>query len=47
VYAHVNSVEDQEFLRAAVTASGLVAFVRNGAVLPRDSGDSDLVRVLA
>ena len=43
VQAHVDSVEDQEHLRAAVVAGGLVAFVRSGAVLPRDSGDSDLV----
>lgn len=42
VQAHVDSVEDQEHLRAAVVAGGLVAFVRSGAVLPRDSGDSDL-----
>ncbi|TFK84096.1 hypothetical protein K466DRAFT_554088 [Polyporus arcularius HHB13444] len=37
----VNSVEDQEDLRMQVTTSGLVAFVPNGAILPRGSGASD------
>lgn len=41
VKTHVESVEDQQALRAQLTARGLVAFVRNGAVLPRASGASD------
>ena len=39
---HVNCVEDQETLRRMVVESNLVAFIRNGAVLPRQSGTSDL-----
>jgi len=39
--AHLNSVEDQESLREQICAAGLVAFVRNGAILPRKSGASD------
>ncbi|KAL0587571.1 hypothetical protein ABG067_002867 [Albugo candida] len=42
VSAHVNSVEDQEALRSQLSAAELVAFVRNGAILPRQSGCSDL-----
>ncbi|KAI8808626.1 hypothetical protein BJ742DRAFT_771977 [Cladochytrium replicatum] len=41
VSAFVDSIEDQENLRSLVCAAGLVAFVRNGAVLPRESGASD------
>ncbi|PCH34497.1 hypothetical protein WOLCODRAFT_148538 [Wolfiporia cocos MD-104 SS10] len=41
VHAFVDSVEDQECLRRAVTEAGLVAFVADGAVLPRASGASD------
>lgn len=41
VKKHVESVEDQQALRAQLVARGLVAFVRNGAVLPRASGASD------
>ncbi|KAI0714500.1 hypothetical protein C8Q76DRAFT_767842 [Earliella scabrosa] len=37
----VDCVEDQEELRRQITAAGLVAFVPNGAVLPRASGASD------
>ena len=39
---HVLSNEDQQALRGMLDAAGLVAFVRNGAVLPRRSGASDL-----
>lgn len=40
--AHVTSVEDQEHLReVGLPAAGLVAFVANGAVLPRASGADD------
>ncbi len=34
--------EDQEFLRGRLAEMGLVAFVREGAILPRRSGASDL-----
>jgi predicted ABC-class ATPase len=36
------AVEDQEALRAQLKDNGLVAFVVNGAILPRVAGDSDL-----
>lgn len=39
---HVQSVADQEALRAMLPAEGLIAFVRNGAILPRASGEADL-----
>jgi predicted ABC-class ATPase len=42
VALHVKSVEDQDALRSMLEARGLVAFVRNGALLPRRSGASDL-----
>nr|CCA17607.1 conserved hypothetical protein [Albugo laibachii Nc14] len=42
VLAHIHSVEDQEALRNKLSAAGLVAFIRNGAILPRKSGCSDL-----
>lgn len=35
---HVEAVEDQEALRHALHGKGLVAFVANGALLPRKSG---------
>jgi predicted ABC-class ATPase len=38
---HAAAVEDQEALREALGASGLVAFVGNGSVLPRRSGIDD------
>jgi len=38
---HVEVAEDQEVLRQALTAKHLVAFVANGAVLPRRSGVDD------
>eukprot|EP01083_Nonionella_stella_P119905 358819_1 len=41
LWNHIRSVEDQEFLRSSLFARGLVGFVRNGAVLPRQSGASD------
>jgi predicted ABC-class ATPase len=49
VKRHVESVEDQQALRGQLAANGLVAFVRNGAVLPRASGaaDTPLVRAAA
>ena len=39
---HVLIAEDQEALRSMLDAKGLVGFVRNGAILPRRSGASDL-----
>ncbi len=38
----VACVESQAHLRAQLDANGLVAFVANGALLPRRAGDSDL-----
>ncbi|HEY8414985.1 MAG TPA: ABC-ATPase domain-containing protein, partial [Thermaerobacter sp.] len=38
---HVNTVEDQAALREALEGLGLVAFVGDGAILPRESGVSD------
>ncbi|MFZ5632904.1 MAG: ABC-ATPase domain-containing protein [Bacillota bacterium] len=38
---HVELAEDQEYLRGALKERGLVAFVGNGSVLPRESGISD------
>jgi len=39
--AHVVNVEDQEALRGLLAPNGLVAFVANGAILPRTSGALD------
>ncbi|MBF0471111.1 MAG: ABC-ATPase domain-containing protein [Gammaproteobacteria bacterium] len=41
ITAHLNSAEDQESLRQQLRPLGLVAFVANGATLPRESGVSD------
>ena len=38
---HIRCVEDQETLRAQISSAGLVAFVRDGAILPRKSGADD------
>ncbi|KAJ3358742.1 hypothetical protein GGF32_010022 [Allomyces javanicus] len=40
--AHVECVEDQDALRQMVEDAGLVAFIGNGSILPRASGDSQL-----
>ena len=40
--AHCVGVEDQEALRASLGEKGLVAFVKNGSLLPRLSGAQDL-----
>jgi len=37
----IDVVEDQELLRAQLEGAGLVAFLADGAVLPRESGASD------
>ncbi|UCE88668.1 MAG: ABC-ATPase domain-containing protein [Pseudomonadota bacterium] len=41
VAAHVESIEDQQFLREWLSEAGLVAFVADGALLPRRSGVDD------
>jgi len=41
VQNHVLSVEDQHWLRNQLSLKGLIAFVPNGAVLPRASGADD------
>ena len=38
---HVNWVDNQEFIRAQLEPLGLIAFVGDGALLPRESGASD------
>ena len=40
-HAHVEVVEDADHLRKRLPALGLVAFVADGATLPRESGASD------
>jgi len=39
--AHIDTVEDQEFLRGQLDDLGFIAFVGDGAVLPRRSGVDD------
>lgn len=39
--AHVDSVLDQTWLRDSLAERGLIAFVADGSVLPRSSGDDD------
>ncbi|DBA04421.1 TPA: hypothetical protein N0F65_010017, partial [Lagenidium giganteum] len=41
VWQHLHSIEDQEALRNMLSTQGLIGFIRNGAVLPRESGASD------
>ncbi|KAI2512327.1 putative ATPase of the ABC class [Fragilaria crotonensis] len=41
IESHVNSVEDQVWLQRQLDRLGLVAFVRDGAILPRASGVDD------
>jgi predicted ABC-class ATPase len=41
VMRHVESVEDQDAIRAALRGMGLVAFVADGSLLPRRSGVDD------
>ena len=43
VMNHIENIEDQEAARAQLDRHRLVAFVRNGAVLPRASGADDRV----
>lgn len=42
VAAHIEAAEDQDWLRGELARRGLVAFVADGSVLPRQSGISDL-----
>ncbi|HID07153.1 MAG TPA: ATPase, partial [Armatimonadetes bacterium] len=39
---HVQVVEDQEFVRGQLSELGLVAFIGDGSILPRESGATDL-----
>ncbi|WP_172797079.1 ABC-ATPase domain-containing protein [Devriesea agamarum] len=39
---HVTLLRDQEWLRSQLRGRGLIAFVGDGAILPRRSGNSDL-----
>ena len=39
--SHVAAVEDADYLRRRLPSLGLVAFVADGAILPRESGASD------
>jgi predicted ABC-class ATPase len=41
VTAHVDTVEDQQYLREQLTQNGLIAFVGDGSILPRLSGIDD------
>lgn len=41
LYHHIGVAEDADVLRGALRKRGLVAFVADGAVLPRESGASD------
>ena len=41
--SHIHSARDAEFLRNKLPDMGLVAFIADGAILPRESGISDRV----
>jgi predicted ABC-class ATPase len=41
VESHVNSIEDQVWLQSQLESHGVVAFVKDGAILPRASGVDD------
>ena len=41
LHRHVAAAEDAEFLRSSLEALGLVAFIANDSILPRESGTSD------
>ncbi len=47
VLNHVDTAEDQDFLRGTLAEREWVAFVANGSVLPRQSGVSDRPMVVA
>lgn len=42
IQQHLETVEDADWLRQQLTARGLVAFIPDGAILPRRSGVEDL-----
>lgn len=42
VLRHIEAAEDQEWLRGRLAEKGLVAFVADGSILPRESGIRDL-----
>lgn len=42
IQRHVETVEDADWLRQQLAVQGLVAFIPNGAILPRRSGVEDL-----
>lgn len=46
LWDHVKSVEDQEALRGMLKSAGLVGFIRDGAILPREVQLNNPVRVL-
>jgi len=41
IQVHVNTAEDQHVLRNSLQDRGLVAFIANGSILPRESGISE------
>jgi predicted ABC-class ATPase len=41
IWNHLLSIEDQEVLRNLLKSEGLVGFIRDGGILPRESGASD------
>lgn len=41
LHRHVAAAEDAEYLRSRLDALGLVAFIANDSILPRESGTSD------
>lgn len=45
--AHIQSVEDADYLRGQLASLGLVAFIGNNSVLPRTSGAQDTPMKLA
>ena len=42
VKKHVETYEDAEFIRRCLNKNGLVAFIENGSILPRESGISEM-----
>jgi len=41
--SHIHTTQDAEFLRDKLPVLGLVAFIADGAILPRESGTSDRI----
>ena len=41
LYRHIETAEDAEYLRNELNESGIVAFIADGSILPRESGSSD------